>query len=60
MKFEADKTNLPNYNEFRIALHRLAGRSLVLMMADEKQSIAEQLCHVEYFWPKGIKMNKLQ
>ena len=43
-----------------MALYRLAGRNLLLMMCDEKKYLSEQLCYVSFYWPKDVEIEYFQ
>lgn len=59
MKKNERKQSLPSFEQFRKAVYRLIGRSLVFMQGSEISSIADHLCIVYALWPKSINFAEL-
>lgn len=53
MKKGDTKRELPPYEHFKKAVYRLIGRNLVFLQGNEKSSLADYLCNLSYYWPKG-------
>jgi hypothetical protein len=45
-------SQLPSFSNFKKAIYRLIGRSLIFMQGNEKSYLAEHLCVLSYYWPK--------